>query len=1035
MKTHRCTAATTVLSVLALLLAISPARSQTAPTPSAPATAAKEGETIKLEAFTVTGSNIKRMEMEKVLPVTVFNRDLIDGRNALTPVEMLTALPQVTNVPLNESTSGGANSRGDNANVNLRGIGSGNTLVLLNGRRVAPHPVTSPDGGALSFSVNVNQLPTQGLERIDVLRDGASSIYGSDAVAGVINYLTRRDFRGTEVRTRFGLPEHGGGESFQGTITHGLDFRGGRGRWLSTLDYLYRQPIAMTQRDFTKSANHSAQAPAPFNVLGSAFDGRAAVGLWPTFRVGAGTATNYFRPVSGTPALTTVAPTRAANPESFLDINTYQNLGQTRSDRVNWFNGFEYDLSDRLTAFADVSFYHSNTNLVRQPLPLNAPNADRLAPISVDNPYNPYGSRFFHPTGAPNADGTARLTGTPQALTLLGVTLRDAGAESIKVHSGVYRAVAGLRGKLFDEWSWEAGALYTRAYTSDISSNAVRESLLHQSLARNDASAFNPFGYTFRVQGTGVVANQPYVNPQSTLEKFVQIWRREGFSAVTSGDLRVSGPVLRYWGNTASIALGGEFRREQFADTRPPYAGTNPVGSGLNLDDNDYVQASPKPNSSGNRTIYAGYLETVIPVAQPKHDLPLVHSLEFTASARYEDYSDFGTDTNPKFGANWRPYRGLMVRGSYNEGFTAANLPTLYAPTQFTVDSPPGVVDPYLATSLGTSAYVQRNFSSGNPKLLPVESKGKSYGIVLEVPLVKGLSITADYWEIEQKNEIGSRVASQIMNSDAALLRAYTQAQLTAGRAIGQIDAGAGTAAYKGDPAVVRNAPSAQDIAAFNTYNTGRPAAQQVAAVGTIVSRSANYENLAEGFTSGVDMSLNYILPTLPIGRLSLSTDWTYLIETYQIRAPAGAAPTRVERMDVGGTTRWRGTANITWRKNAWAGSLSAYYVGPWADTATTTAAIYTTLGEPGYISKQLDSGSFLYRYKVSDVTTFNTALSYRFSREAKHVFRSTMVRLGVVNLTDKEPPLTSGAFGYSASVHGSLFAGRTWTLELTRQF
>ena len=490
-----------------------------------------------------------------------------------------------------------------------------------------------------------------------------------------------------------------------------------------------------------------------------------------------------------------------------------------------------------------MSFYHSNSNLIRQPIPINAPSSDQLAPLSVNNPYNPYGSRFYSPTGAPNADGTPRLTGTPQAVTLLAVTLQDAGSEDINVHSGVYRAVAGLRGKVFDQWTWETGALYTRAYTSDISKNGVRESLLQAALQRTDASAFNPFNYTFKVSGNAVVADRPYTNPQAVMDSFVQLWRREGFSALTSGDVRASGPLFKYWGNTVSLAFGGEARREQFIDKRPLYAGTNPASSGLNIQDNDYVQASPKPDSSGNRSVYSAYVESVIPVVQPSRNVPLLHSLEATASARYENYSDFGTKTSPKVGLNWKPVPSAMLRGSYNEGFAAANLPTLYAPTQFTIDSPPGVVDPYRNAAIGEAAYVQRNYSSGNKNLLPIESKGVSYGAVLDVPKVKGLSVTADYWRIEQFNEVGSRVASQILNSDAALLRAYTQEQLAAGKTISQIDLGSGTAAYKGDPAVVRYPVSAQDLAAFNAANTGKPAAQQSAAVGQILSRSASYEN------------------------------------------------------------------------------------------------------------------------------------------------------------------------------------------------
>src|SRR5215207_6563406 len=281
---------------------------------------------------------------------------------------MLTALPQVTNVPNNESVTGGANARGDNANVNLRGIGAMFTLVLINGRRLAPHPVTTPDAGQLAFSANVNQLPTQGIERIDVLRDGASSIYGSDAGAGVSNYITRKDFRGTELRTRIGLLEHGAGESVQGTLTHGMDFGAGKGRWLSTFDYLHRESIPYSERSRTKRANHAPLAPAPFNVAGSAFDDRAAFGIYPIFRVGAGTASNYFRPVNGTPALTTAAPVRAVNSEFYLNITEYQTFGQSAADRVNWFNNIEVDVTDRITLFADLSLYHSRTKFFRQPI-------------------------------------------------------------------------------------------------------------------------------------------------------------------------------------------------------------------------------------------------------------------------------------------------------------------------------------------------------------------------------------------------------------------------------------------------------------------------------------------------------------------------------------------------------------------------------------------------------------------------------------------------------------------------------------------
>ena len=1039
MTTHRPhPRGATALLTLLTALATTALHAQTAPAPSAATAEKKDGkeEVLKLEAFSVTGTNIKRLDQEKILPVTVFNIEQIEIRNALTPVEMLTALPQVTNVPLNESQNGGANSRGDNANVNLRGIGAGNTLVLLNGRRLAPHPVTSNDGGVPAFYANVNQLPTQGIERIDVLRDGASAIYGSDAVAGVINYISRRDLRGTELRTRWAIPEHGDGSSLQATLTSGGEFARGKGRWLSTLDALQRDAIPYSSRSFTRSGNHTDQAPAGFNALGGQFDGRSAVSIYPSFRIGTSTAANFFRPVNGALTFTTVNPTsnRAANPESLTNLNQYQNTGQSKSDRQNWFTHVEYDLTDRVSAFGDFSLYHSKSNLQRQPIQINAPGSDQFAPISVDNPFNPYGSRFYSPTGAPNADGTPRLTGTPQATTLVSVLLTDLGAELVEVNSGVYRGVAGLRGKILSDWTWESAAVYTRAYTADVSNNAARESLFQKALLRTDTTAFNPFGYTFKVAGNAIVPDRPYTNPQSVLDTFAQKWRHDGFSAITSLDARASGPLFRYWGNTVSLATGAEYRHEQYLDLRPAYVGSNPPGVGLNVDDNDYLVASYAPNSTGNRLVYSGYVETIVPVVAPQKKIPLVHSLELTGSARYEDYSDFGSTTRPKAGLNWKPSDGLMVRASFNQGFSAPNLPTLYAPTRFIVDSAPGSNDAYRTQTVGNGTYVMKRFSTGNLALKPVTSTGQSVGLAFEVPKIKGLSLTADYWQIDQSNVIGSYSDAQLVNSDAAKLNAYTQAQLAAGRTLAQIDLGSGTANYRGDPGIKRSVPTAADIAEFAAYNATRPAAQQAPVVGRIDSRNIQFQNLAKGYASGLDLSLNYQTPNLPLGRFAFNADWSYMIRTYQLRDVPGAAPAFIERLNTDGTTRWRGTTGLNWRKGNWTAAFSAYYTGSYADTATVTAANYALLGSPTYISKQFDSGTYLYRYVVRDVVSFNASLGYRFKQEAPRLLRHSSIRLGAVNLTDQEPPLTSGATGFSAAVHGSLFQGRTWTIELTKQ-
>ncbi len=368
--------------------------------------AAGADEVVSLQNFVVTGSNIKRTDMEKVVPITVLNQDAIVARNALTPVDLLTSLPQVTSLPENETRTGSSGARGDNANINFRNLGATATLILIDGRRMAINPMTA----GLSQAVNVNQLPNQGVDHIEVLRDGASSIYGSDAVGGVVNYVMRRDFRGTEVTFRYGLPEHKGGQYQQGTVMFGKNFAAGKGRFVVTLEAFYREAIYLRDRDFSRVSNISDKMPAPFNALGGAFDARSARGLYPQFLVGTSTTNNYLKLVNGVPTLTTSAPTRAANPEYYLDLNLFT-MAQPRAKRTNSFASLEYDLTPRLTAFGDISYYKSISTMVRQPLALNAPTTDAYGVVSADNPFNPYGSRFYDVNGAPNADGTVRLTG------------------------------------------------------------------------------------------------------------------------------------------------------------------------------------------------------------------------------------------------------------------------------------------------------------------------------------------------------------------------------------------------------------------------------------------------------------------------------------------------------------------------------------------------------------------------------------------------------------------------------------------------
>ncbi len=1016
------------LLILVGLLRPSPLPAQAAP--AVPAAAAAAAPT-QLERLVVTGSNIQRAEMEKVAPVTVLDQAAIDVRGGLLPVDLLTSLPSVVNLPENETRLGSSGARGDNANINLRNLGATATLILVNGRRMAINPMTA----GLSQAVNVNQLPTRGVERVEVLRDGASSVYGSDAVGGVINYVLRRDFAGAETSVRFGAPEAGGGESLQGTLTLGTPFANGRGRLFATVEALYRDAIFLAEREFSRTADSSARAEPPFNVAGGPFDARSARGYWPTFRIGTATASNYFRPVNGVPTLTTAAPSRVTNPEFFLDLNRF-GMAAPRVRRGNAFLSAELDLTREITAFADFGYYRSSSTMRRQPINLNAPTSDQLALMPVDNPYNPYGSRFYHVTGAPNADGSPRLTGQPRTVSITAMTPPGLDAETVNTRADVVRLAAGLKGRLGGTWRWETSGFFNEVAGVDEAHPDVRESKLLSALARTDASAYNPFGYTFRVQGNAVVADRPYENPRAVVDSFSETYEREASSTIASGDARATGRLFQIRGTDVLAALGAEYRFEDLKDLRPPFSGENPPGSGLDPTNNDFLVHPPRPDVRGDRDVTSVYAEIVVPLVGATRPLPLVHTLEVSGSARLERYSDFGQTTRPKYGLNWRPAPWLMLRGSLNKGFMAPSLAALFTSPRWTISAGAGDVDTYRNPLLNEGPYVQRTYFGGNPALRAQESEGRTWGVVIDVPGVRGLSVTADAWRISRTNLLGQRSVAQIRDSDNALLRAYTRAQLSAGVPVGSIDVGSGTAAYKGDPDVVRFALTPEDRTAFAAYNAANPS-NPAAAAGKIFSLNRPFVNLATSEHEGWDFSARYVLPRLSWGSLVVNTDWSYLARSESTLAPANLPPTVNNGLYAGGAARWRGTTTVAWRRGVWSASLGAYYAGKTHDAgATTSAAVYESLGRPSYIEPFFTAGQTVYRRVIDPTFTCNVLVGYQFGEAASALLRRTQLRVGITNLNDLAPPLASSeGFSYDASVNQGLLPGRTWTLEVTRRF
>ena len=1040
-------------------------------------------EVLKLDAFTVTGTNIRRVDEESTLPVTIIDADDLAAIGASTPVELFENLAIGGALTLTETNVLGADAGGDNTALNLRGIGSGNTLVLLNGRRMAPHPISQSEGGVPSLAVNINQLPTAAIGQVEVLRDGASAIYGADASAGAVNTLLRTNYEGVELSTRYGWTDRGGAGDIRFTLSGGKNFNDGRTNVIGMIDVYSREFLGTKHREFSSDSDARRTNPIPpapwdgvpltvgtSTVRDNDFDSRSTGSNYGNFQrgtivngefVGARPTSNRGILTSGNPSSTLslasdgswfmvpvasggvgakrTSPSRNTDsPERdyFYNLNNHRTI-LPQSDRLNVYSAITHEFAQGgLTAFGELSYYRADSWLTRDPQGIDTDDAELY--VGVDNPYNPFGSRFYHPSGTANSDGTPRLVGTPAPLAILSARPRELREKEIEVLSQSLRLVGGLRGTLWDSFSWESAALYSGAWTTDHEHFNLRDSRLRDALARSDANAFNPFGMLFYLDpgDSRIKIGDAYTNPDSVVDPLYDTFIRKGTTELATVDFKLSGELFEFWGGPVSIGTGLEMRYESYSDFRPPYHGFNPTSdnsANILQGDNDFIGLSPNINLDSDRTVWSGYAELLIPFTSPEKDIPGLHTLELSLAGRYEKFSDFGDAAKPKAGLAWRPTDWLLFRGSYNESFRAPNL--VQTNTQPLQRSVTGVTDPYrfdVTSDILDGPTNRTVFRQGNDQLEPEEAEITTIGAAIEVPYVKGLTLTVDYWEIDQTQVIENLSASTQLARDRDALDAFTQAQLATGTAIGSINTNSGAASYVGNAKVTRAAVTDADRAAFAAYNATAPAGEQRAPVGRVISVIDDYLNLAGRRLAGYDFALSYRVPETVLGRFTIKAEATRL-DYFEEQDEVGGEINPVLRED--GVVEWRRSASLTWRKGNWrAGWYTTFYDDFMDTSAATTEAVYEALGRPDYIEVFVEpvSGVVRYRQKVESFMAHNANLTYHFDRNDGLLADAT-VRFGVSNLTDEEPPLADESRGYRG---GTVSAkGRSFYLELTKKF
>nr|WP_321358891.1 TonB-dependent receptor [uncultured Hyphomonas sp.] len=982
-----------------------PRKAKKSEAPVAVAAPREEDEEARLESVIVVGSQIRGAQVDGELPVTVVGDDQLAAIAAVDGDDVFRSIPQFGDVGFNSTgnVSGGVNSaRGDVASINLRALGTGNTLVLLNGRRMVNHPGTQSENLVPVTTVNANAIPVTGIRRVEVLLDGASALYGSDAVAGVVNTVLKDDFDGLIVSGRYGNEFDVDADEFNLNVQAGKNFNNGRSNISLFAAYTDRDPVFASERDF--SANADLRDRLPESWAGDTnFRNTSTNTPWGAFTLrDPETGKPYsLDGVSNSSGGVHIQPDTEAGCRVSLgdgicldDSNSSGSIPKrynTNADRtinngverLNLFSTFNHDFENGVRFFSEAGLYKATSNAQRA----GSANltADRTL-IPADNYYNPFG-----PVGSPNR---IEGIGTPEEgldVELRRYRLVDAGPREIEVKNTNWRLLGGLRGE-FKGFDWESAIVYSEAETNDTTSR-VSNTLFLEALSLTTPDAYNPFnggGLPLSDEGDGTPSNA------ETMKSFIVPVYRKSSTSLTMWDFKLSRPDLfQLPAGPVGAAIGIEARHETYEDDRDPRLdGTIQFISPLTGQaTSDVMGSSPTLDSDGDRDVFSAFAELAVPIISPEMNIPLAQSVNMQLAVRYEDYDLFGSVTKPKVAVAWRPSDFLLFRTAWSQGFKAPNLQQQFNRSlertntrtdyiQCEADLRAGRIASFSDCDQAQAVVSQRQ---GSTELGPEESESFSAGLVYDATFlpeeVGTVQLTVDYWSIKQENVVG------IFGDDNHLILDYLL------RTRGEFN-----------PAVVRADPTEEDIAAY--AGTGLEAAGEVLYV------DDNYLNLLPRDVEGLDIGVYYDLDTAKWGDFGLKVNVAQLRKFYQDLAPREAeiqaAQEAGEISDVAalagvgdlirqdGRPEWRWSASATWRMDAWGAGWYTSYIDDVLDTSATND----------------DTGDF---WVVDSAIRHNAYVQYTFGYDTD---KPLQMRIGARNLFDEEPPLADASFGYMGGLH-----------------
>jgi iron complex outermembrane receptor protein len=952
-----------------------------------PAAFAQPAPTQSLERVEITGSNIRRTDTETASPVQIITKQEIDQAGKGTVAEYLQTLTSdgQGSVPF---TYGRGFSGATSAGISLRGLGANATLVLINGRRAAPAVLA--DDAQRSY-VDLNQIPIEAVERIEVLKDGASSIYGSDAVAGVVNIILRKNFVGTIGKATYGVSEKGDGNEPRVALTHGFgDLAKDGYNVLLNAEIGKKDAIFYRDRVGRGSVGVSAigQPQWGFDPNSGPTNNipRAGGNGWiPTANLPSGRTNNatspsiignvrnpttldyYSRSDPGGVGFTRTFPGAATyclananlpqnNPAGGCIVDVRQAVSQIQPEQKtgNFFGRVTKQITPDIEGFVEFGYYQSKTSVDGLPI---APSAAYFTPDGI-----------AHSQTAPTMLGAAHpdnpYFGTAARLSYL--PLFDTGSTPIDSKSHSERFVAGLKGT-WNSWDFDTGVTYSSARQTDTATKTVnwrvKNALLNPTAANvAAATAFSP-DYAALPAGTvWRIGENAGLNSAAMYQALLANQERNGFSKLYGADIKVSRELGQLQGGAIGVAIGAEVRRE--SNELPFYTGLGDF-QGLSL-----------TTYGGARNIYATYGEVVLPVLK---------QLELSAALRYDHYTDAGNAVTPKVGAKWKAIDTLALRGTYSRAFRAPSSPENNI-NSIAAFGGPNINDNARCASLAglPQATINANclgiaptfVQHGNPNLEPEKSTSTTLGLVWDI--TPKASITADLWQIKRKGLPVVENGQQAVDAGTLVIR---------------------------DPATKL---SPNDL-------------------GAILTVGVQFQNSAESLTNGfdIDSKARWTLGG-NFGNLTTGVNWSHLI-TQRVTDQDGTVHDyagthgNCDITNCIGSPRDRVSFYATWEIAQWRLGANVNYRGSMTNKVEQSA---------GCEQQTADGADFPGGCKVKSFTTADISGAWKFGKNSE-IFAS------IQNVFDTKPPvdfLTYGAIGYNPLDYAGAI-GRFYRIGVKHQF